>query len=228
MSWSTILAPQAQDMGNERTLPSTKSECHQCGISDAWIKLAVLQISFGIERWWIGIVSFVIEHRPELKDSESSSYNKLQKLAFLPGVRDHNTSFRDEITLINVVFCCRMRHSCKKISFFFSAQTVPALTRRCHRPPSSFGLPRRQWISLISALTEEFLWQWQWYMGDPWDRRIRVIFLEGLDQAPPVPLTVSLGNKASRQRWYGRSIVLCLQHLQRGFRKLPGAGCQRR
>jgi len=48
-------------------VPSTKPKCHQFRISDAWIKLAVLQISFGIERCWIGIVSFVVEHRPVLK-----------------------------------------------------------------------------------------------------------------------------------------------------------------
>ena len=48
-------------------LPSTKPECHQCRISDVGIKLAVLQIPFGFERWWIGIVGFVIEHRPVSK-----------------------------------------------------------------------------------------------------------------------------------------------------------------
>jgi hypothetical protein len=46
-----------QEIGDEETglrpkndLPSTKPECYQCGVSDVGIKLAVLQIPFGIER----------------------------------------------------------------------------------------------------------------------------------------------------------------------------------
>jgi len=150
----------------------------------------------------------------------------MRKLACVPDVRDHNSSFRDEVTLVNIIFCGRMRHTCKwKISHFFSAPTVSALTRRCHRPPSKFGLlcvQRHIWVLFISALTEEPLWQEQRHMGDPWGRRTRAIFLEGPDQAPPAPSTVLLGNKASQQRSCVQLSLLCLQQLQTGFRQVPG------
>ena len=51
----------------ESDLPSTKPKCHQYRILNVWIKLAILQIPFRLERRWIRIIGFIIEHRPVSK-----------------------------------------------------------------------------------------------------------------------------------------------------------------
>ena len=42
----------------------------------------------------------------------------MRKLAFLPYVPDHNSSFRDEVTLVRIIFCGRVGQTCKKSHIF--------------------------------------------------------------------------------------------------------------
>jgi len=66
----------------------------------------------------------------------------MENLVFSPDVLEDNSSFRDEVTLINIIFRGWMRHSCIKDNshFFFLVQQFLLLTSRSYSFPSGIRL----------------------------------------------------------------------------------------